>query len=106
MADDLLSILHKFDNTFSLNYNKYYIGLSKNGVSNNFLAFRPQKKALLFDVRLPRSDELTAEIESSGIDLVSYSTKHGRYRFRLEAQDVNEQKELLERLVREAYEAL
>lgn len=105
VADKLLAMLHKSDDAFTLNYNRHYIGLSKGGVSDNFLIFQPRKKALNFNVRMPCSDELTVELENSGLDFIDYSSKRGRYRLRLLPTDIEESGELLDRIIQEAYEA-
>jgi len=105
LVDLLLELLKEYDDGYLPNYNKHYIGLSKSGISDNFLIFQPRKKALNFNVRLPRSDDITSELESSGLDIIEYSSKSGRYRLRLESQDIEDHKELLSRLIREAYEA-
>ena len=33
----------------SLNYNKYYIGLQREGVSDNFIDFRPRRKHVIVE---------------------------------------------------------
>ena len=43
IADSLLKIIHKFDPEFKLKYNKFYIGLEKDGKPNNFVKFCPGK---------------------------------------------------------------
>jgi hypothetical protein len=43
MADELLNIINSFSGGFELKYNKFYIGLAKNGKSNIFAVFKPQK---------------------------------------------------------------
>lgn len=58
LADDMLEIIKEFNPAFELNYNKFYIGLTHNGQSNNFAIFRPKKSFLRLEVRLKKSDEL------------------------------------------------
>jgi hypothetical protein len=43
MADTMLELVRKLDPRFELKYNKFYIGLAKNGEPNNFMIFRPAK---------------------------------------------------------------
>ncbi len=46
MADELLAILKTLDPKLELKYNKFYIGLARDGQPNNFVIFRPKKNAL------------------------------------------------------------
>jgi hypothetical protein len=66
-----------------LKYNKFYIGLAKGGVADNFMQFRPKKDFMVTEFRIPRSDEVTAMLDDSGIDRMEYEKKWGRYRVRL-----------------------
>lgn len=45
MADDLLETVNTFDPQLELKYNKFYIGLAKDGQPSNFAIFRPQRTA-------------------------------------------------------------
>jgi hypothetical protein len=53
MADEVLKLVVEIEPGLELKYNNFYIGLSTNGIPNNFLIFRPQKSALRVEVRLP-----------------------------------------------------
>ncbi len=47
MVDQLLGIVHEFEPALELKYNKFYIGLAKDGRQpQNFVVFRPGKKFL------------------------------------------------------------
>ena len=59
MADEVFGWLHELDPGLELKYNKFYIGLAKDGRPNNFVMFRPQKAGLRLEIRLDRSDEIT-----------------------------------------------
>jgi hypothetical protein len=102
IADKLLVIAKQFDRDLELKYNKFYIGLAKNGISSNSLIFRPKKSFMRFEPKLKRSPELEERIERAGLDLMDYDAKWGRYRIRLQASDMQDHHELLTDLVREA----
>lgn len=102
MADKLLDIARQFDSTLELKYNKFYIGLTKQGISNTFLTFRPRKSALIFEMRLKRSAELDQQLEDAGLDVMDYQTRWGKYRLRLQPTDLNKHEELLTQLIQEA----
>lgn len=105
MADELLDIIKAFDSEVELKYNKFYIGLAKNGQPNNFVVFRPQKNSLRLEPRLKREDEMEEKLEAAGLDVMDYDKKWGRYRIRLSKGDIKKHSEFLTNLLRNAYES-
>lgn len=103
MADEILKIVAEFAPGLELKYNKFYIGLATNGQPNNFLIFRPQKNALRVEVRLPQSQETEATIEDSGLDVMDYDKRWGRYRLRLDKGQVAKFADVLSKLSKQAY---
>ena len=104
MVDELLEIIKTFDNDLELKYNKFYIGLAKNGQPNNFITFKPQKNSLRIEPRLKREDEMEEKLESAGLDVMDYDKRWGRYRIRLSKGDIKKHSEFLTDLLRSAYE--
>lgn len=104
MADELLEIIKNFDNSLELKYNKFYIGLGRKGIPNNFVIFRPRRNKLVVEIRLGKSDEIQNELEQSGIDLLDYNGRYGQYRVRLGKADIKKHEELLTKYFKEAYE--
>jgi len=92
MADQLLSMINAFTSGYELKYNKFYIGLAKDGQPNNFIVFRPQKSALAVEIKLPYSEEIQQKIISSGLDDMGYMKRWGVYRLRLNSEDIREKK--------------
>jgi hypothetical protein len=105
IADDLLLMIRKLDAKFSLKYNKFYIGLAKEGQPNNFVTFRPRKEWLLLMPRLEKSDEYESKMESKGLDLMDYDKRWGRYRIRLTKNDIVKHNDFLVELLTKAYES-
>jgi hypothetical protein len=58
IADQLLDIVHEADPSLALKYNKFYIGLTKEGRADNFISFRPQKGGMMLRVKLKQSDDV------------------------------------------------
>ena len=83
MADEMLEVVRDLDPDLEFKYNKFYIGLAKGGQPNNFVIFRPKKDWLRLEVRLDRSDETQAQLDGSGLDVMDYDSRWGRYRIRL-----------------------
>ena len=57
MADELLAMIQGFDPEVQFKYNKFYIGLAKNGQPNNFAQFRAKKTNLRLELRLPETPD-------------------------------------------------
>jgi predicted transport protein len=103
MADQLFAVIKELDPGFELKYNKFYIGLAKNGSPNNFATFRPQKSGMRLEVWLPRSQDLEQKLENAGLDLMEYSARWGTYRIRLSKDDLRKHSDLLADLLRKSY---
>ena len=87
MTDKMLEMAHQLDASLELKYNKFYIGLARQGQPSNFVTFRPQKESLRVEVRLPKSDDVRSELDASGLDVMDYDARWGRHRIRLAAGD-------------------
>lgn len=102
LADQVLELIKPFAGGLELKYNKYYIGLAKNGQPNNFVVFRPKKSSLLMEIRLKQSAELQQKLDEAKIDTLEYDKKWGRYRLRLDKTDITKHKDFLIELLKEA----
>ena len=105
MADEFLELAKQYDASLELKYNKFYIGLAKNGQPSNFIIVRPKKGFIRFEPRLRSSPETTERLENAGLDVMDYDAKWGRYRIRLKPGEIEKNREILEEVVKEAYEA-
>ena len=103
LADQILEIIKEFNPHFELKYNKYYIGLAKNGLPNNFTLFRAKKSSLLVEIRLQQSPEIQDKLDEAKLDTMDYDTKWRRYRIRVDKNDIAKHKELLKNLMQQAY---
>ena len=103
LADKILNILHGIDSTLKLNYTKYYIGLEKDGQAYNFVQFRPRKKSIGLELKLPQSTDLDAKIEDADFDTLDYDKRWKRYRINLTRDDIEEKSEILKELSQNAY---
>jgi len=103
MADEMLEMARLHDPTLQLKYNKFYIGLARDGQPFNFITFRPKKSFMRLEPRLEESQETQERLESAGLDVMDYDKRWGRYRIRLQPGDIAEHREILSELVAEAY---
>ena len=106
MTDEMLSIVRTLDPQLELKYNKFYIGLAKNGLPNNFVLFKPKKDWLRLEVRLERSDEMQKQLEGSSLDVMDYDAQWGRYRIRLAEEDIAKHRDFLLSLMSKAFRAI
>lgn len=103
MVDQLLQMLREFDPGLELKYNKFYVGLAKEGQPHNFVVFRPRKNTLMLTVRLQPSAETQTRLEGSGLEVLDYDKREGGYRIRLGLDDVAKQHDVLQQSIEMAY---
>lgn len=99
MADQILEIINSFNPGYVLKYNKFYIGLAKDGQPNNFAIFRPKKSFTRIELKLPKSPDIDEIIEKNELDEMGYDSRWGNYRIRLEKGDIKKHEELLKDLL-------
>lgn len=104
MADEMLEIVKSFAEGFEFKYNKFYIGLAKDKQPNNFTIFKPRKKDLNIEIRLPQSQEIQDLIDDAILDDMGYDAKWGRYRLRLSKKDIKDNKETLAQLMKKSFD--
>lgn len=102
LADSFFKIVQSIDPAYKLKYNKYYIGLEKGGMVNNFVYFKPKKQFMKVESRMVEDDALTAELETAGIEY-EYISKWSLYTIRLREGDIERHKDLIEKFIRKAY---
>ena len=103
MVDELIEIIKKIDPALELKYNKFYIGLAKEGKPSNFVVFRPKKNFLRLEPRIERSEQMQERLETEGLDVMDYEERWGRYRIRLTKGDIKNHAEFLTKLLGEAH---
>ena len=104
MADDIFELVKQFDSSLELKYNKFYIGLAKNGQPNNVVTIRPKKGFVRFEPRLLMTTETQERIENAGLDFMDYDNRWKRYRIRLKPGDINKHKAVISELIKEAFD--
>ena len=102
LADQLLEVINAQGPGLSLKYNKYYIGLQRDGMADNFISFRPRKKHLIWVVRIDRDEELDARLDESGLTVQSYDKRWKQYQLQIVPGDLKAQQALFTDLIRMA----
>ena len=109
MADQLLAIIHEFDDKLELKYNRYYIGLARDGQPNNFVIFVPRRKNIVAEVKLTEPD-----IKLIGLDQAqhaelndlkpSYDIRYSRTKVSLSKEKIEQHRTVLKRLMQQAHD--
>jgi hypothetical protein len=98
LADELLNVARQFEPTAALKYNKFYIGLSKDGQPFNFVVFRPRRSGINIELKLPRDSAIDQMIEQAGFTALDYA-RWGAYRLSLSPEDVASKQQVLQHLI-------
>jgi hypothetical protein len=103
VVDRLVPIINQIAPGYELKYNKFYIGLAKNGQPNNFVEFRPAKKHVRIDIKHDRNDVIQEILNDQEFDDMGYTPRNSSYRFRLTVDDVDVKMESLKSLFEMSY---
>ena len=100
VADAMLDLINEVTPGMALKYNKHYMGLARDGLADNFIQFRARKEHLIGEFRIPRSEEVSALLGDSGMDVLAYDKRWNRYRMRITGSDLVTHRDLLLDLIR------
>lgn len=104
IAEKLLRMIN--DSTaqkFKFKYNKFYIGLEKEGAVNNFISFKPKKKNTMIRIKLEKNDEIDNLIESFDLNVLEYDRQDKRYRFDIGEEESEKNYEDLKKIIKASY---
>ena len=99
LADQVLELVRQCDPGAELKYNKFYIGLLRNGSATTYVSIRPRKNKVNVEIRLPLTEEISDKIETAGLDTLPYDTKWSKYRLVLAPGDLIAHEEVLTELI-------
>lgn len=104
IADDILKDAKQLDSRFELKYNKFYIGMSREGQAFNFVELIPKKKELQINIKLAESEDIAGKIGASSLKEMNYDHTWGHYRLRLTKPDLANEADVLRELMQLAYQ--
>lgn len=104
LYEELLGLARNVDPSVDPNFNRAYIGLTRNGVATNFVVFRPRKKTVNLDLRLARSEEMDLIMDDAPFETLPYVTRWGNYRPVIRLEELDDCRDLLEDLFRRAHD--
>jgi hypothetical protein len=101
-VDEIFENLKEFISGYEMKYNKFYIGVAKDGMAKNFVSFQPKKNYLYLIVKGDDNSEKIKNLEDIGLD-VTYQTRWKQYRIRLNVYDeYKKHKEILNEAVKDS----
>ncbi|WP_295722827.1 hypothetical protein [uncultured Methanobrevibacter sp.] len=106
IVDRIYDDLGELVSDYELKYNKFYIGLSINGIAKNFITFKPMKKFIYLRFKGYEDAEISKILEEKGLDF-SYDSKWKIYQVKINTfKEYQENRELYIKLVNAAKEYL
>lgn len=102
LMEKLFELVKEGDPEVELKYNKFYVGLIKQGRAQNYVTFRPKKTSMTLEPKLPRTDEIDALLEEAGLETLEYSTRWNHYRIRVTEKDIKAHADLFRQLINAA----
>lgn len=103
-VDSIFAALGDLVSGYELKYNKFYIGVTKDGIAKNFVMFRPHKSYLYFVIQCQNDADLFQKIENAGLEY-TYKTRWNECYIKLDSVETYKtHKELLDNLVKIAKE--
>lgn len=102
-VDEIFEIIKEIDNTFELKYNKFYIGLSKNGIASNFAIMRAKKSFVRLEIKSEPDDEVKNILETNELDEMEYSSRNNRYRINFSKNEIKEKRDAIKQLLELSY---
>ena len=103
VMDSLVELARAIDPRLVARYNKHYIGLGIDGLANNFISFKPRKKHVCLQIKIPASSETDEILENTDMPLLEYDKRWRNYRIQVTQPDVDKNRELLLALMSQAY---
>lgn len=105
LLDECIKIAKEFEPAAEPNYRKRYIGIHVNGLVDNFILFRPRKgDSMVFEFKLPYTEETARYIDDNDFDQLTYSRRWKSYRISLKVPDLKLRREEIKYLIGEAFE--
>ena len=101
-VDKIFADLGELTDGYELKYNKFYVGISRDGVAKNFISFKPKKSFIYLCIKAGENEARIKELEDAGLDASDVS-RNRQYEIRLDNFSKYEKhKELLLDMVAEA----
>jgi len=99
-VDNIFTDLKEFIVGYEMKYNKFYIGMVKEGISKNFVFFRPKKNFLYICCKGNEDKDLISRLESAGLEL-SFIQRYREYSLKISGYpEYKQNKPLIDELIK------
>ncbi len=99
-VDDIHTHIKELAPGYELKYNKFYIGLSNDGIIKNFVRFRPRKNYFYIAIKGEFDQEISDRLDAAELEQ-SYNTKWKEYEVRLNsAAEFKKNIELFDQMIK------
>jgi len=103
LCDNIKEDINQFAPGFELKYNKFYIGISKEGIPKNFVSMTPRKTNVLLNLRIEQNEDTSNQLQATDLEILSYDRQWKQYRMKLNKGGYEKNRELLKELMTKAY---
>lgn len=101
IADDIMNTLKNIDKKIEPKYNKYYIGISQNGITNNFLTLHPKRQRINIKLYINKSEEIEKLFDEENIE---YQQNLRCYRLNITAIEYESYKNTFKDILKRVYD--
>ena len=102
VVDSVIELVREIEPRLVARYNKFYIGLGIDGQANNFISFKPRKKFVCLQIKLPSSDQTDTVLDSTDLQVLPYEKHWSHYRVQITQKDIDANREVLLSLMKDA----
>lgn len=103
-VDSILESMQDITQGYELKYNKFYIGMVKDGISKNFLSFIPKKKYLYINFKGNDDTEIIRLADDAGLE-INYNPRFKEYRLRInDFSEYKKHKDLIDTFTKRSLE--
>jgi hypothetical protein len=103
LADQFIELVREKDQSLELNYNKYYVGLARNGIADNFISLKPQKNRIIFQPKSAPNPDVDQRLEDAGIEVLTYIRQFKHYQIKLTEEHLTKNLDLIREIISLAY---
>ena len=104
IADQIFQMCRSFAPELQQSYLKHYIGFRLGNQAFNFAVCKPGSTNLCLEIKLPKTDEIDAELERIDLQVLAYRRHFGSYAINLKTSDIETNQDYLLRLLKRAYD--